>query len=108
MAIDVTRDELIPLAEAAKRFLPKVPSACCLWRWWRKGVKVETRRVKLETVQVGGRSRYTTEDAIRRFITETNPPTDAAPAAEKRDRQGRQDRELRAQGILRPKAAGVL
>lgn len=112
MAIDVEEDELITLAEAAGS-LPKRVGATTLYRWWKKGVLVATakpdggeelRRVKLETIRVGGRGRYTTRDAFRRFVEATNPPEADALAEADRDRRNRADAKLSAAGVL-PKAA---
>ncbi|HEX6985319.1 MAG TPA: hypothetical protein VF170_08075 [Planctomycetaceae bacterium] len=105
-SIDVTRDELIPLAEAARRFLPAAPGPACLWRWHAKGVRVAVRapdgrttvrRVRLETVKVG-RARYTTAEAFRRFVEQANPD-DAA--GDESSPPTAIDARLEAAGLLR-------
>ena len=72
---DLQNETLIFLSEAAKR-LPNRPSTATLWRWHSGGV----RGVLLETIMIGGR-RYTSVEAMARFITATtaqsgrmNPP----------------------------------
>ena len=59
--IDLQRETLITLAEAAK-LIPGRPSACSIWRWRTRGVKGR----KLECVKIGGRA-YTSLEAIARF-----------------------------------------
>ena len=54
----------------ARRAFPRVPSEATYWRWLLTGV----RGVKLESMKIGGR-RYTSLEAIERFLTALN--TDA-------------------------------
>jgi len=74
-------EDMISLAEAARR-LPGKPHPATISRWQRHGLKGK----KLETVVVGGR-RYTSVEALSRFIDattrarETEPPALAVVAA---------------------------
>ena len=89
--IDLELETLIPIAEAA-RHIPGRPHRGTVWRWLQSGV----RGVVLESVLIGGR-RYTSTEAIRRFLLAGNP-TSAAPsvpvAAGNRLRVDRAMREL--------------
>ena len=85
MSIDLT-ENLLTLAEASKR-LPSRPNVCTLWRWANRGA----RGRKLETVLVGGR-RYTSLEALNRFVAEsptkeTALPREAKESAAKRKRR---------------------
>jgi hypothetical protein len=67
MAIDLVKENLVTLADAAK-LLParrqhKQPHVSCLYRWTTDGC----RGVVLESVSVGG-TRCTSREAIVRFI----------------------------------------
>lgn len=82
MLIDVAHEDLIHFPEAAKEFPGRAPSLQTLHRWRLKGV----RGVRLETAIVGG-LRYTSREAIARFIAAQNaddtpslPITDARRA----------------------------
>lgn len=68
-------ETLISLAEAA-RTLPGRPNIATLWRWRTAGV----RGVTLETVTVGGR-RYTSREALARFVAATTAAADGEPVA---------------------------
>lgn len=94
--IDLSRDKLIPLAEAAAA-LPSRPSATALWRWWKKGVAVPGGRVKLETMRIG-RRRFTTREAFRRFVESMN--ADTVPADAEPNRAATTDAKLKAAGVL--------
>lgn len=67
MSIDPLSEELLSLAQAARR-LPRLcrghpVHASTLWRWAREGL----RGVHLETVMIGGR-RVTSVEGLRRFF----------------------------------------
>ncbi len=66
MAIDIDREELLTVVEAAK-VTPRRPSARTIWRWLEHGC----RGVVLESVLIGGR-RFTTREAIERFLRRVN------------------------------------
>ena len=95
MAIDITQERMLSLTAAAKQ-IPGNPSICTIWRWTTRGIKGRL----LETVTVGGR-RFTSAEAIGRFVTHGVFPAAAPPittrAQEKRQRQV--ERELEAAGL---------
>jgi hypothetical protein len=64
--IDHEREQLLSMTAAAK-FLPGRPSVETLWRWRTAGC----RGHKLETLLFGGR-RYTSREAIARFLAAIN------------------------------------
>ena len=68
--IDPLREKLIRLSKAV---IPGAPSICTRWRWCLHGV----RGVRLESVRVGGR-RYTSAEAVGRFLLELNSPNTIA------------------------------
>ncbi|AMV16512.1 DUF1580 domain-containing protein [Planctomyces sp. SH-PL14] len=89
--IDLELETLIPIGEAP-RHIPGRPHRATVWRWIQGGV----RGVTLESVLIGGR-RYTSTEAIRRFLLASNA-TSAAPivpvAAGSRSKVDRAMREL--------------
>ena len=106
---DLTRENLLTLAQAARRFPPArrgrplTPSA--IWRWCRKGIRVPgVGTVYLECVRVAGLW-LTSAEALCRFATRQTPPTEDNPPPPPRS-PGRRQRaskrateELRRQGI---------
>ena len=64
MSISLT-EKLVSLP-GATRLLPGRPHISTLWRWATRGV----RSVRLETTLIGGR-RYTSHEALERFIDRT-------------------------------------
>lgn len=64
--IDHTNEELIPF-ETAGLHIPGRPDRSTCYRWWLKGV----RGAKLETLLIGNK-RYTSREAIDRFIADQN------------------------------------
>jgi hypothetical protein len=99
--IDIHSEQLLSLGQAARR-LPGHPALSTLWRWQIKGVL----GVRLETVLVGGR-RYTSVEALSRFVESSNrvqePPCGAVPrtrtAREREAAIRRAERELREMGV---------
>jgi hypothetical protein len=73
-------ETLLSLSEAG-RSLPRQPGPSTLWRWHRRGIS----GVKLETVVIGGR-RYTSHEALRRFVDATTSAREpgASPATTER------------------------
>ena len=68
----------ISLSQAATLLPPsrkgRPVSASCVWRWFRKGVKLaDGQVVKLEALKVVNRY-ITSADAVRRFIAAQQPP----------------------------------
>lgn len=72
--IDIQKEKVLTMAQAAHS-LPGHPSICTLWRWRLRGV----RGVKLETLAIGGR-RYTSAEALERFIERTTAAADGPPS----------------------------
>jgi hypothetical protein len=96
--IDLSQEHLLSLKQAPKE-LPEHPHVSTLWRWSQRGV----RGHRLETVVVGGR-RFTSREAIRRFIEQTTNATIPASAAVSTTKERRAaielaERELRDAGI---------
>jgi len=94
--IDIQNEKLRLLSQSARE-IPGRPHISTVFRWWRHGVK----GVKLETVLVGGR-RFTSAEAIQRFIQRLSASTPVQRVEEKRHRSKdsqRVDEELDAAGI---------
>lgn len=94
--IDVSVERPITFNEAA-RYLPedRRPNFSTWWRWSTAGV----RGVRLETILIGGR-RYTTAQAVERFIASSN----GRPIQSRTSKQRQRDHvqavaELQADGI---------
>lgn len=90
----------LPLSEASK-FFPGRPHRSSVWRFAMKGV----RGVRLETIVCGGR-RYTSEEAILRFIAATTAAANGEPmpvplSARRRQEQEEARAKLREVGIDR-------
>lgn len=79
--IDTESERLLLLTDAAK-VIPGRPSVPTLWRWRMRGV----RGVRLETCVVGGR-RYTSREALSRFIVGTTAAADGIAASTQTSRQ---------------------
>ena len=76
MSIDPTNETLIPFNSAREAFPGgKRLSLATLHRWRLHGV----RGTRLETILIGG-SRYTSAEAIARFIGNQNPAESPEPA----------------------------
>ena len=82
--IDIATEQVISLTEATKR-LPGRPHLSTIWRWFARGVRGQ----KLETVIVGGR-RYTSVEAIDRFVAATSAAPGTSTPTPPRDRARRQ------------------
>jgi hypothetical protein len=100
MAIDLAVEQPLSFNQAAK-FLPdgRRPNHSTWWRWSRRGVK----GVRLETV-VFGAKRFTTAEAVLRFVAETTAAANGElpPPRTIQQRQrdiDRADRDLKAVGI---------
>lgn len=82
MPIDYTTESIITLGEACRAFPPNGVSDATISRLIQKGLKIKAFGifVKLETVKIGGR-RFTSKEAIVRFIAAQNASdVPAAPA----------------------------
>lgn len=71
--IDHETEHLLSMT-AATKLLPNRPDVATLWRWRTAGC----RGVKLETILFGGR-RYTSREALSRFIAATTAAADGEP-----------------------------
>lgn len=98
--IDIQHESLILLSEAP-RYIPGRPNISTLYRWFQRGA----RGTRLETVVVGNK-RFTSHEAIQRFVERTtaNSPGAALPPSRPTSRQReaaikRAERELEAAGI---------
>ena len=93
MPIDASTEELIPIATAAQLFPGKPVCIQTMHRWRLKGV----RGVKLETLLIGG-LRYTSKQAIERFIIAQNQASPSLTVApQQRARQAKAALEKLAQ-----------
>lgn len=90
--ISLTTDKLISLPEAARRLPGKVHPAT-LWRWSAKGRSGK----KLKTLRIG-RLRYTTLEALERFLEETDTHGDG-PARVRMPRQSAAQKYCEDEGI---------
>jgi hypothetical protein len=79
--MDLSNERLIPLARASQA-IPSRPHASTAVRWARRGV----RGVKLETILIGGR-RFTSHEAIGRFVSRLSEPQPAELPASTTDRE---------------------
>ena len=79
MGIDIQTETVISIGAACREFPPDGISDATAGRFIQKGVKVKATGeiVRLETFKIGGR-RYTSKEAIARFIAAQN--ADDAPA----------------------------
>ena len=89
--IDLSRETAVSVADVPGR-VPGRPHVSTVWRWINSGV----RGARLETITVGAR-RYTTQEAISRFIQATTAATNGEPQARRTPRQ-------RQRGIERAEA----
>jgi hypothetical protein len=100
MAIDIRTETVIPITQAPKHF-PGRPNVSSVYRWFGKG----SRGARLETIVVGAK-RFTSVEAIERFIERTtaNSPGAVPPSTRPTSRQRqaairRAERELEEAGI---------
>lgn len=99
MSIDIDSENLIPLSEFNFNWPGKKVSPQALHRYAFRGIKVHgvEQRVKLDTI-VLGRVRYTSLEAIQRFIEAQNPT--------QRPRVSRGQRERETAAALHELAGG--
>lgn len=100
MSIDIRTETIIPINQAPRHF-PGRPNVSSVYRWFGKG----SRGARLETIVVGAK-RYTSIEAIERFIERTtaNSPGAALPPSRQTSRQRetairKAERELAEAGI---------
>jgi hypothetical protein len=79
MTINLATEVPIAIGQGSREVPPNGVSGATMARWIQKGVWVKSRNdyVKLETILIGGR-RFTSREAIARFIAAQN--TDETPA----------------------------
>lgn len=96
--IDIYTEDLVRVPTEAAKHIPGRPNPSTVWRWYKRGV----RGVRLETVVVGGK-RFTSLQAIRRFIERSTAAADGTPTVSTPKARARQiaqaERELDAAGI---------
>lgn len=98
MSIDVNAETLVQFTEAAKAFPGRKPCIQTLHRWRLRGV----RGNKLDTCLIGG-IRYTSREAIQRFIEAQNagdPPAKASTTRQCTKRSAAARQELEAMGVM--------
>jgi hypothetical protein len=85
--IDVHNEDLFELAKGPSGHKPP-RSPATYWRWALRGVRKHGRRHKLESLLYGGR-RYSSRQALDRFLRALNEPEEAVqpPPPRLRDRQ---------------------
>jgi len=98
MAIDIHTEDLMPVSGVPK-ILTTRPHVSSCWRW----VYVGVRGIRLETVIVGGR-RYTSREAVDRFVSQTTASADGRPARTRTEKQRERaiaaaEKELERMGI---------
>ena len=95
MSIDVANETVITLGEACRVVQPHGVSTATMARWIQRGV----RGAKLATVLIGGR-RFTSREAINRFISAQNadesPTPTVSPAQRTRQAKAAQQELARA------------
>jgi hypothetical protein len=94
--IDIEKEHLIPLKDGGKRIpgrAGKPVSRATLWRWALTG----RQGVRLETVLLGGR--FTSIEAIARFVAKLNDAPNAVQLADRGDKAEMADKLLAAEGF---------
>lgn len=81
--IDLEREKPISLTQATKKVASR-PNLSTVWRWAMKG----SNGIKLETVTIGGR-RFTSEEALKRFIHKTTAKANGPAEPSRTDAQKR-------------------
>ena len=96
--IKIRTENTVKLSKAGNKF-PSRPHPSTMWRWYMKGI----RGVRLETFLCGGQ-RYTSTEAIERFIEGTTAAADGKPPP---DRTSSQREKAIAQAEQELKDAGI-
>jgi hypothetical protein len=108
--IDIETEGLLTLAAAAGRVPGRNGKKCSLptlYRWCYRGVCLGRSRVCLESIVIGGR-RYTSHEALSRFVSRLNPPSEDAPSeAIPRSPDRRRSDSARAAAELRARQAAT-
>lgn len=72
--IDLNAEQLVAVVEIPKHIPGHRPHVSTCWRWIQRGI----RDIRLETLLVGGK-RYTSVEAIQRFIERTTTADSHSP-----------------------------
>ena len=97
MSIDVSNESIITLGEACRVVPPHGVSTATMARWIQRGVG----GVRLATIVIGGR-RFTSREAIARFISAQNAddsPTPAVSPAQRTRQAKAAQQELARAGV---------
>jgi len=99
--IDIASETVIPLGDVPDYIPSRRPGkrlhVATVWRWVLHGV----RGRKLETITIGG-SRYTSVEALQRFVeAEPADPEADRPRPQRTEAQRRRDSERAAQALER-------
>lgn len=95
--IDTKHEELLTIPQAAKEVPPVGISIACAWRWALHG----TRGRRLDSVVIGGR-RYTSKQAIERFLNHSHSTESTTPSSNSASREkaiAKAEAELSAMGL---------
>ncbi len=109
--IDRSKESVMPLARAARGLEivrgDKPPCPQTLVRWADVGLKTASgRRVKLETVYVGG-TRMTSEAALQRFFDRLND-VEYIPVPESAERERQRLEQQSEEAMQRMRATGMI
>lgn len=109
MAIDVEVETIIPIGQAPSHFPRPAEgrkiSDHSVFRYSHNGVPDgKGGRIVLETLIIGGNRRYTSVEAIRRFINARNSISQVAPSSAAE--QSAEKRKARARAICAAKLPG--
>ena len=96
---DLLQEQLVSLSEAC-RLLPGRPHISTAWRWVSRGV----RGHRLETIVRGGR-RFTSREALERFISRTTAAANGEPPPARSQRRRQREQEQARQVLSR---AGIV
>ena len=76
MPIDIHKEQLLTLEQAA-RSLPGHVAPSTIWRWYRVGL----RKIRLETVIIGGK-RFTSSESLSRFAAALTAASESTIASD--------------------------
>jgi len=96
MAFDILTERRLSITAAAKRL--NISVGCC-WRWVLYGIR---GGIKLDSALIGGK-RFTSEEALERFVARLNSPDGTAPTVRTNKQREKAiaaaEKELAAAGI---------
>ena len=96
--MSILSERVVPISEAPQH-VPGRPHTATIWRWYQRGIS----GIKLETFLAGGK-RFTTIEAIERFILASTEARDGVrpeqtPSRRRQAAIDKAERELEAAGI---------